>query len=111
MTKTYKHRSDKLHTTRKQVHKLKEPNPLNLLELRRLTVPSPHFEYISISLTYNLEDSVNNWIKDHLKGRYYLGKSVGIADSSQIGNCLKIGFESPKEMSYFVLACPHLKYK
>jgi hypothetical protein len=93
------------------VHKIKEPNPLNLFELRRLTVPPPHFEYLIVEMRYNLEDSFNNWIKDNLKGRYYLGKTVAVQNNSQIGSCLKIGFENPKELSYFVLACPHLKYK
>lgn len=91
--------------------KIKEPNPLNLFSLRRLPVPPPHFEYITVTLTYNIEEGINNWVKDHLKGRYYLGKSVGLNEQSQVGSVIKIGFEDPKEMSYFVLACPHLKYK
>lgn len=92
-------------------HKLKDPNPLNFFDIRRLKVPPPHFEYISVNLTYNIEEGFNNWIRDNLKGRYYLGRSVSIAEKDQqIGYVVKIGFEEPKELSYFVLACPHLKY-
>lgn len=91
--------------------KLKDPNPLNFFELRRLEVPPPHFEYINITLTYNIEEGINNWIKDNLKGRYYLGKALAITEKTQqVGSVVKVGFEEPKELSYFVLACPHLKY-
>lgn len=89
---------------------LKEPNALNFFNLRTLKVPPPHFEYISIPLSYNLEQSISKWIKDNLKGRYYVGKSIDVNKENIIHNVLKVGFEEPREMSYFTLACPHLKY-
>lgn len=88
----------------------KKPNPLNFLNLRKLEVPPPYFEYVSISLRYNLEDALSLWITENLKGRYYIGKSVDLIDNS-IETVLKIGFENPKELSFFTLACPLLKYK
>jgi hypothetical protein len=47
----------------------------------------------------------------NLKGRYYIDKNIDVDDRDSIQNVLKIGFEEGKEMSYFTLACPHLKYK
>ena len=90
--------------------KLKEPNPLNLFGTRKLKVPSPHCDYISIPLRYNLERSIQKWIVDNLKGRYYIGDAVMLRDSGTETVC-KIGFEDTKELSYFTLACPLLKYK
>ena len=109
----YKHRSVQLCDMRKLVpHKLKEPNPLNLFEIRKCKVISPYFEYISIPYTYNLEDSLNKWILKNLKGRYFVGKTVDVLpQTNKVETLMKVGFEDSKEMSYFMLACPLLKYK
>ena len=90
---------------------LKNPNPLNFFGCRQSKVPSPFFEYINIPLHYNLEESISKWIYEHQKGRFYVGKSVGVTEDNNVNTILKIGFEDPKELSYFTLACPHLKYK
>lgn len=87
-----------------------DPNPLNFFEIRRQEVPCPHFEYICIPVRYNLEQSLAKWITENLKGRYYLGKSIALDSNNQIENVIKIGFEEPREISYFTLACPYLKY-
>lgn len=89
---------------------LKEPNPLNFFELRKLKVPPEHFEYILIPMKYNLEDALVRWIEDHLKGRFFVGKALSIDSNKQVEITLKVGFEDHKELSYFTLACPHLKY-
>jgi len=86
--------------------KLKEPNALNVFNLRTMTVPPPHFEYTTIPVRYNLESAIDSWIISHLKGRYYIGRGV----SAEQDPIIKIGFEDPKELSFFTLACPHLKY-
>jgi hypothetical protein len=92
--------------------RLKEPNLLNFFEARRSKVPVPHFEFISIPHTYNIEDSLNKWIQQHLKGRYFIGKCVEISlKTDHIETVIKIGFEDGKELAYFMLACPLLKYK
>jgi hypothetical protein len=88
----------------------KEPNAYNLFEIRRLKVPSPHCEYINLPLKYNLEQSLVNWISTNLKGRFYVGKSVALREQGTETVC-KVGFEDAKELSYFTLACPLLKYK
>lgn len=90
--------------------KIKDPNPLNLFDIRQLRVPSPHFEYISIPMQYNLEDSIVKWIERNTKGRFYVGRTVEVDSTNSIKTVLKVGFEEQKEVSYFTLACPHLKY-
>jgi hypothetical protein len=88
-----------------------EPNPLNVFEVRRSTFASPHFEYVHIPMKYNLEDSINKWIEKNLKNRYYVGKNVVLDSDNKITRVVTIGFEETKDMSYFMLACPFLKYK
>lgn len=75
-----------------------EPAPPPAL-LEAVALATPHIAGIS------------KWIEDHLKSRFYVGKDVFVNNDNKILECLKIGFEDPKELSYFTLACPHLKYK
>lgn len=91
--------------------KIKDPNPLNFLELRQLKVPPGYFEYILLPQRYNLQESITKWIYENLKGRFYIGKAIDLDNNEHISSMLKVGFEDTKEMSYFTLACPHLKYK
>jgi len=86
-------------------------NPLNIFEVRRAKVAPPHFEYVNIPLKYNLEDSLNKWIEKHLNNKYYIGKNVILDDENKIIKVVTVGFEKTKDMSFFMLACPHLKYK
>ena len=92
--------------------KLKEPNHLNFFDIRRAEYPLPYFEYIQITMRYNLEIPITKWIQDNLKGKFYIGNALAVhtKETKTIAKVLKIGFESPKELSYFTLACPHLKY-
>mgnify|MGYP000323952169 CR=1 FL=1 len=92
---------------------IKEPNPLNFFNVRKVNILPPHFEVVVQPMMYNLEDSVGRWIKTHLKGRYYIGRSLSLGEKgiSNVTTTLRVGFEEPKELSYFTLACPLLKYK
>ena len=91
--------------------KIKKPNRLNYFGVRKADAAPPHFEYITIPLHYNLEDAVIRWIQDNLKGRFYVGRTLRlISPDRSIDELLEIGFEEAKELSYFTLACPHLKY-
>lgn len=89
---------------------LDKPNVYNVFDMRRCDFPPEHFDYSVIHFTYNLKDALTKWIETNCKGRYYLGKSISLdAERSVIENVC-IGFEDPKELSYFMLACPYLKY-
>ena len=88
-----------------------KPNPLEIFNKRHVKVAPPHFEYVNLPIKYNLEDSLIRWIKLHLKNRFYVGKNVILDEANKVVTVLTIGFEEAKDMSYFMLACPHLKYK
>jgi len=91
---------------------IKEPNPLNFFGVRQVRIPPPHFEILTIGRQlYNLEGTIIKWITEHLKGRFYVGHSTILDESNQFQKVIKVGFEDPKELSYFSLACPYLKYK
>ena len=87
-----------------------KPNKLDYYGVRQPHRPTPHFEYIYLPQRYNLEITIQKWISLNLKGRFYVGKGVHIDQTNKISESLKVGFEEPKELSYFTLACPHLKY-
>lgn len=96
----------------KQAHR--EPNPKDFFEIRRLPYEAPHLEYIDLPFKYNIEDSLEKWITDNLKNRFFINKAIAITKDAGHGSQgfkIRVGFEDPKEMSYFVLACPLLKYK
>ncbi len=87
----------------------KKPNPLNFFGVRTSNSPPQHFQYIFLVQKYNLEKTITKWIDDHLKGRFYVGKTITLKEDNII-EALQVGFEQPKELSYFTLACPYLKY-
>jgi hypothetical protein len=89
----------------------KKTNPLDILNARKVGFCSPLFTTVDISLTYNLEFSIDEWIKDKCSGRYFIGKNVKLDQSNNIKEVYTVGFEKEKELSYFMLACPHLKYQ
>ena len=91
--------------------KNKKINPLNVFEVRQVKSAPPHFEYVNLPMKYNLEDSLIKWIKQNLKNRFYTGKNVSLDSDNKLIQVLTVGFEETKDMSYFMLACPHLKYK
>ena len=83
----------------------------DFFEIRRLKFEPPHLATIDLPQSYNMESAISKWIESNLKKRYFLKKAVSLTKSNKIDTVLRAGFEDPKELSYFVLACPHLKYK
>ena len=88
-----------------------KPNPLNFFKIRRLEYLGPHMEYLDISPNYNLEKALVNWITSNCKSRFYIGKAINNPTGQSAESKIRIGFEDSKELSYFALACPLLKYK
>ena len=87
------------------------PNPHNLLGTRKLPIIPEYFEKVNIEYKYNTINAVDKWINSKLKGRYAICKGVNIsATTNKIETVVQIGFENEKEASYFLLACPLLKY-
>ena len=90
--------------------KNKKPNPLNVFDIRQVKTAVPSFEYVNLPIKYNLEESLSKWINSNLRNRYYIGRKVTLDNDNKVNQVITIGFEETKEMSYFMLACPHLKY-
>ena len=86
-------------------------HPNDYFKVRRLKHQPPHLATIDLNQRYNLEQAIQNWIELKLKKRYFLGKTIGLTTEDKVEQVLRVGFEDPKELSYFVLACPLLKYK
>lgn len=93
----------------KQVDSNYKPNPLNVLSLRQLDFMPVHFTCITVQFKYNLQSSIIKWIETNLKGRYCIDNTVFLHDNNIVMQ-IRLGFEDSKESSYFMLACPHLKY-
>jgi hypothetical protein len=85
-------------------------NPLNVLNIREVNTPPEGWEYIYLDEIYNIEDSLRKWININLSGRFFIAKTLNVNDNKSFEIKIKIGFEEPKEASYFLLACPLLKY-
>ena len=89
----------------------KKISPQEYFEIRRLRFQPSHLETLDIPQTYNIEDALKKWIDKNLKKRYFLGKSIALTKGNKVEPVMRVGFEDPKELSYFGLACPLLKYK
>ncbi len=83
-------------------------NPIDVLKQRKLTTLPPHFSKVRISDS-ELFEGVEDWIKLKLKGRYCLGKQPSIDQNGSLKSTTFVGFEDQKELTYFMLACPHLR--
>ena len=90
--------------------KLKDPNPLDILDKRRVGFCPPHFANVTVPRRYNLEQAICDWIADALSGRFFFGSAIVLDEHNNLSHVYQIGFESKKELSFFMLACPHLKY-
>lgn len=88
-----------------------KPNPYNVFKIRRAQFPPDHFEYITLPLNYNLSDALISWIEENLEGRFYFGKIISLNSERKMYTSTKVGFENKKELSFFMLACPYLKYR
>ena len=82
-------------------------NPLDVLNKRVPEFCPVHFSKIKIANYSNLEN-IENWIRFNLSGRFWVGNIPGI-DSDKFKTTTFVAFEEEKELTYFVLACPHLR--
>lgn len=80
-------------------------NPLDVLNQRSLKWMPPHFSKVKVGRKDQfLGNEIEDWIKYKLKGRYCL---VDIAEETGVSQY--VGFEEEKELTYFMLACTHLR--
>jgi len=89
-------------------------NPLSVFGMRRVKFCPPHFESSTIALTYNMSKALESWIDDNTRGRYFIGQRLdsNIFDGTKyrVKYSTVVSFENSKDLSYFLLACPYLKY-
>lgn len=83
-------------------------NPIDVLQQRKVKTIPPHFSMLRIS-DNELFEGVEDWVKTKLKGRYFIAKKPAIDSSGNLKSTNFIGFEDQKELTYFMLACPHLR--
>jgi hypothetical protein len=86
-------------------------NPLEVLNKRSLSHIPPHFAKFKIDdrgASFG-SDSLENWIRNRLKGRYAIAKQPTIDKDEHLKTATFVAFEDQKELTYFMLACPHLR--
>ena len=85
-----------------------EPNALNFFGIRKVSKPLPHFTYMQVRFDYGVQDKLDDWIRIHLKGRFYTAKMVQNSQDKKVEYAIKIGFEDAKELTLFTLGCPYI---
>lgn len=88
-----------------------EINALDVLKERKVDTAFPQFSKIKISEGDWHLTEIEQWIKNKLKGRFYLQKIPSIGSDGKLKPSTFAGFEDHKELTYFMLACPHLRRK
>lgn len=86
-----------------------ELNPIDVLKRRELKILPPHFLKIKLTDSISYIDEVQCWVKSRLKGRYCIIQTPLVNASGKIQSTTVVAFEDQKELTYFVLACPHLR--
>lgn len=76
---------------------------LDILSERRLKTMPPHFSKMKIKEALFMERAICGWIEKKLAGRYCLSTELSIEDDKLVP-CNFLGFEDPKEMTYFILS-------
>jgi hypothetical protein len=86
-----------------------EINALDILNQRKLNYVPPQFAKTKVGDTEWQVNDIEKWIQNTLKGRFYLCKYPGIQNDGKMKTSVIVGFEDHKELTYFMLACPHLR--
>lgn len=85
-----------------------ELNPLEVLDIRKVDRIPLHFSRIRLSHLSEIT-SMERWIHSKCRGRYSISSMPEKDDNGKIKNFTFIGFEDEKEITYFMLACPHFR--
>lgn len=86
-------------------------NPLTVLGVRTLSWIPPHFSKVAVTVSeWQGEEKVRDWIERKLTGRYSVVSSPATESSTgKLKISTFVGFEDEKELTYFMLACPHIR--
>lgn len=86
-----------------------ELNPLDVLGSRKLGRIPPHFSTTKLSDVSFISAEFEDWIGAKLKGRYCIRQVPVVTNEGHLKTEIRVGFEDEKELTYFMLACPHLR--
>lgn len=88
-------------------------NPLNVLDMRRVSFIPPHFSCMTINISNAWSDNtkkIDQWVYENLNSRYCL-KTIQKLDSQRVIQLkLVLGIEDPKELTIFNLKCPYINH-
>lgn len=87
-----------------------ELNPLEVLQERKVNVLPPHFAKHRLTSSNKRDvQPILEWITDKLNGRFCVVNYPVLDSTDKLSSSTYIGFENQKELTYFMLACPHLR--
>jgi len=86
-----------------------EINELDVIDSRKLDYIPNHFAKTRINDSDYFEDQIEDWVRVRLKNRYSIVKSPCIDEKGRLRIAAFIAFEDQKELTYFMLACPHFR--
>lgn len=87
-------------------------NPLNILNQRKVSTLPPHFAKVKVNDDVGIANNdLENWINNKLKNRYCIVKQPSTNNNGHLKLSTFVGFEDQKELTYFMLACPHFRRK
>jgi len=86
-------------------------NPLTVLGARTLSWIPPHFVKIPVTMAvWDANENMKNWIEQKLVGRFSIVSSPHVDSATgKLKISTFVGFEDEKELTYFMLACPHIR--
>ena len=87
-------------------------NPLEVLNKRSLSHIPPHFAKLKVDdgnhfLSQN--GNIETWVRTRLRGRNSISRLPSIDKDGHLKTATFVAFEDQKELTYFMLACPHLR--
>jgi len=84
-------------------------NPIDVLKKRKLNFLPLHFSKLKINEGDLFEGNIQEWIQNKLKGRYAITRTPSLDKDGNMKTATFVAFEDQKELTYFMLACPHLR--
>jgi len=85
-------------------------NPIDVLKKREMKFIPPHFSKMKIeNAEFMFDNSIKTWIQTKLRGRYCIKRAPSIDQEDHLKSATFVAFEEQKELTYFMLACPHLR--
>lgn len=86
-----------------------ELNPYDALKIRKVDFVPVHFKKYKMNSVWIDTEVIENWILNKLTGRFFAGTRVGIFAEGKVQSEHIFAFEEEKELTFFILACPHLR--